>query len=316
MQQTKIIDFNPYATNERNGTYGGSAGDKEGITIDGEYWIIKYPKSTRGMRGNLTSYTTSPLSEYIGSNIYNILGIDVHHTVLGIRNGKLVVACKDFCKNEGSLREIRTIKNVYSKELAEKLDTSLSSTSSSHLVDIDDMMIHLSYNPVLKQITDIQSRFWEQIIIDSLINNNDRNNGNWGILYENGSYRLAPVFDNGAAFSNKLPDEQLSIYLQKPERMQQSLDTSRTIYSKNGNEIYVKDIVDLEYEGFNKAIIKLVPIIGSKMSKIKEFIDSIPEQYQDITVCSSVRKQFYYKTMCMRYDQILKPAYEKNSTQA
>lgn len=67
-------------------------------------------------------------------------------------------------------------------------------------------MVHLKYNPILKEIPDIQTRFWEQFIVDMLINNNDRNNGNWGVLYENGEYRLAPVFDNGASFSNKTPD--------------------------------------------------------------------------------------------------------------
>ena len=70
MKKTVIQDLNPYIPNERNGTYGGKAGDKEGITINGEYWIVKYPKSTKGMRGTLDSYTTAPLSEYIGSNIY------------------------------------------------------------------------------------------------------------------------------------------------------------------------------------------------------------------------------------------------------
>ena len=66
MQQ--IYNLDPYLTNERNGTYGGQAGEKEGITIDGTYWIVKYPKSTKGMRGDVLSYMTAPLSEYITMN--------------------------------------------------------------------------------------------------------------------------------------------------------------------------------------------------------------------------------------------------------
>ena len=31
MKKTVIQDLNPYIPNERNGTYGGKAGDKEGI---------------------------------------------------------------------------------------------------------------------------------------------------------------------------------------------------------------------------------------------------------------------------------------------
>ena len=45
------------------------------------------------------SYTTSPISEYIGSYVYEIIGIPVHKTMLGIKDKKVVVACKDFHKN-------------------------------------------------------------------------------------------------------------------------------------------------------------------------------------------------------------------------
>ncbi len=55
MSETKIYDLNPYPINNRTSSYGGQAGDKEGITINDEYWIVKYPKSTKGMIGNLAS---------------------------------------------------------------------------------------------------------------------------------------------------------------------------------------------------------------------------------------------------------------------
>lgn len=46
------------------------------------------------------SYVTSPLSEFIGSNIYKILGYDVHETLLGIcfdgKRYKVVCGCKGF----------------------------------------------------------------------------------------------------------------------------------------------------------------------------------------------------------------------------
>ena len=40
---------------------------------------------------------------------------------------------------------------------------------------------------------------------DIFINNNDRNNGNWGILRnKDGVDRLAPIFDNGGSFQTKI----------------------------------------------------------------------------------------------------------------
>lgn len=142
-----MLDLDKYNVNDRNFSYGGLAGDKEGIDINGEPWIVKYPKSTRGMKGELVSYTTAPLSEYVGSHVYEILGIPVHKTELGIRNGFLVVACKDFCTDDYSLREIKVIKNAFIPELNKRLSESFSSTSDSHMINLEELLLHLEYNP-------------------------------------------------------------------------------------------------------------------------------------------------------------------------
>ena len=55
---------------ESNIPYGGHAGSKKGIIYNNENWFIKFPKSTKSMEKVAISYTTSPLSEYIGSKIY------------------------------------------------------------------------------------------------------------------------------------------------------------------------------------------------------------------------------------------------------
>lgn len=307
----EIKDLNQYPTNERNGMYGGKAGDKEGITIDGEYWIVKYPKSTKGMKGKLDSYTTAPLSEYIGSQIYQMLGIETHDTMLGIRNDKLVVACKDFCKNEGSLREIRTLKNVYNKELSEKLEQSISATSESHHIDIEDIMLHLQHNPVLSKVPDIEQRFWEQFLVDMFINNNDRNNGNWGVLYEDGKYKLAPVFDNGASFANKTPEERLMAMSGDDNLIQQSINSNISIYRINGHRIHGKDLMNIENEAFYKVATEIIPKIKENMGAIFDLVQNIPEQVDGITVCSASRQFVYLRSMEMRLEQFFEPVYEK-----
>lgn len=299
MQQ--IYNLDPYLTNERNGTYGGQAGEKEGITIDGTYWIVKYPKSTKGMRGDVLSYMTAPLSEYIGSHIYEILGIDVHQTILGIRNGKLVVACKDFVKRR-LLREIRTLKNVYNNELSKQLEESLSSTSDSHLVDLEEILLHLRYNPILSKVSGITERFWTQMLIDILINNTDRNNGNWGVLYENDAYRLAPVFDNGASFANKCTEKRLELMLSDETRIQSSIQ-------KHSDNLWFKRETTISKRFRNIKISRsfvsgkrMIPVIQLKMQEIYDFIENIPEAYNGYLVCSQSRKQFYMKSMSKRLE--------------
>ena len=76
-----IYDLDEYSFSSKNGTYGGAAGSKDGLCINNEDWLIKYPKSLSQMEGLNASYSTAPLSEYLGSHIYKILGFDVHETI-------------------------------------------------------------------------------------------------------------------------------------------------------------------------------------------------------------------------------------------
>lgn len=57
----EIFDFSNAEYSNRNGSYGGAAGDKDGIVINGEPWIAKYPKSNEGMAGD--SCCTSRITE-------------------------------------------------------------------------------------------------------------------------------------------------------------------------------------------------------------------------------------------------------------
>ena len=114
----EVIDFNRCEYSDKNGSYGGLAGNKDGLLFDGYEWMVKYPKNLSQFRGQNASYSTSPLSEFLGSHIYQLLGFDTHDTLLGERNGKIVCACKDFAPLlEKRLLEIRTLKNHTDDEL-------------------------------------------------------------------------------------------------------------------------------------------------------------------------------------------------------
>lgn len=307
----KIHDFSECPLSDRAGTYGGAAGLKDGIIYNDEYWIIKYPKSTKSMNAVEMSYTTTPLSEYLGSHVYKILGYDVHETLLGIRNKKLVVACKDFCKREGSLREIRTIKNLANPELAEKLERSFSSTGDTMYVDLEELLLHIQYNDILSRIPDMEERFWDSVVIDALINNNDRNNGNWGVLYEEGKYKLAPVYDNGASFSNKADEGKIKRMLSNPQLLEESSTNTITSYGLQGKQLTVRAIMNLDYPGLKAALLKNVPLIKDKMPQLHELFQSVPESWIGIPVCSKDRADLYFKTMECRLQNILIPSYQK-----
>ena len=311
---SKIFNFENVKLSDRNGIYGGMAGQKEGVLINNEYWLIKYPKSTRSMNTMDISYTTSPLSEYIGSHIYKILGFDVHETVLGIRHNRVVVACKDFCDYPGELREIRTLKNIYNEKLENdlELESELNDTGSSHVVQFKELLLHFKYNPVLSEVDGIEERFWDCLLVDALIKNNDRNNGNWGLLFRNGSYELAPVFDNGAAFSNKLSDEQIEKMMNEKVEFKNNSLNIITAYGDKKHHYNLKYFLSQDnLVGLEESVKRLVPIITKRFSQIEKFINDIPESCNGITVCSPIRKRFYIEGMKIRIDELLVPTYEK-----
>lgn len=307
----QLIDFSECPYSDRHGTYGGLAGDKDGILYQHQYWLIKYPKSTKFFTGqNLASYTTAPLSEYLGSHIYQILGYSVHETQLGYRNNTLVVGCKDFCKTRGSLLEIRTIKNGAYKELNQYLDTKLHHSSTGERVNLEELLLHFQYNPILKQLPNLEQRFWDCLIIDILIDNNDRNNGNWGILYNEFSktYQIAPIYDNGNAFLNKTSDEKIKEFLQQNNK--DLYLGNRTSYDYQGHILSAKKALSLSNPNLQQAIIRVVPNIANHISEIKQFIQNIPEMESGYSICSPERKEYYILGIQTRFEELLLPAYE------
>lgn len=306
---TEIYELDKYPLSDRNGSYTGAAGSKEGITINGEYWIVKYPQRTRGMQRVDISYSTAPLSEYIGSHVYKILGYNVHETILGIRNDKLVVACKDFCKNEGSLRELRAIKNIYNKEIEETLDESMHSTGDAHSVNLYELMLHLDYNPVLSEIPEIKARFWDCAVIDILINNNDRNNGNWGVLKEGGSFIMAPIFDNGASFFTKIDTEKMRRMMSDPEFEKVVSSSIQTVYAIDGKIQSARKLLQFDNDNLKASIIRLVPIIREHMQEIESFINEIPEKHNGIPVMPEIQKEYYIRAMHGIFEWLIEPRY-------
>lgn len=309
----KIYNLEDCPLSNRNGTYGGNSGDKEGILINDEYWIVKYPKKANKLRDvKEMSYASTPESEYIGSHIYEILGYPVHRTLLGFRNGHIVVACKDLCDNEHRLIEFRQLKNTYNKTLNEKLDTSMTSTGSDHFVVLNEIMLHLKYNPSLNNLTGLNDRFWDCVVIDGLINNNDRNNGNWGILRGTDGDCLAPIYDNGASFSPNVPESKIIDKYDNPDSLLQSACSGITAYSIDGerNALF-KEIINLDIPELKLAIKRNVPLIKNNLLRINAMFDDIPEFFEGHAIISKERKSVYKNELALRMDNILIPEYEK-----
>ena len=314
----EILDFSNAEYSNRNGSYGGAAGDKDGIIIDNEPWIAKYPKPNEGMTKNdkLSKTSQTPLSEFIGSHIYEILGYPVHKTLLGIRKNYLVVACKDFCDDNTRLLEMRTLKNIHISEMKQKFNLDLHETDDDHLVNLNELFIHFELNPEISKINGVAERFWDQVVIDGLIGNNDRNNGNWGILSRGDKRELAPIFDNGASFYPKKSTKAIEQILKLPEAEQArnnanvqepfTIDGEHHLNYQSILALTEAEIPAVQVELLNNSVIKNTDLVESKMDKIIDFVKSIPGSYKGYEIISEPRRAYYLKSFITRFEDVLK----------
>lgn len=314
----EIFDFTECEYSNRNGSYGGAAGDKDGIIINGEPWIAKYPKSNEGMvkSDKLSRTTQTPLSEFIGSHIYGILGYPVHETLLGIRKGFVVVACKDFCDEKTRLLEMRTLKNIHIPEMNQKFQLDLHETNDDHLVDLNELFVHFELNPEISKIKGVSERFWDQIVIDGLIGNNDRNNGNWGILSCGDKRELAPIFDNGACFYPKkstLAIEQL-LKLPEADQARNNANIQEPFTLDGEHHLNYKFMLDLDETKISASQLKLLKasivkntqLVESKLDDIVAFIKLIPNEYNGFEIITEPRREYYLKSFITRFENVLK----------
>ncbi len=258
---------------------------------------------------------TSPLSEFIGSNIFSILGYDVHKTLLGVchdtKRYKVICACKDFIiddKNE-ILIPYTALRNDTNSDIMERHDTVYSSPSN-----IYEVIFQLKHNEVFKNLSDSTERFFEMIIIDMLINNSDRNEDNWGVIKfkDSNTYKMAPIYDCGNSFYDKASEDKIENLLSNDLKLQSSSINGVTAYEDDmGNRVTNMTLLDIDNEDLNKAVIKVYNNVISKFEKIKEFINSIPENFEGTLIMSNIRKEYYIKTFELRLNKILKPKFDK-----
>lgn len=308
----EMIDFTSCELSPRNLEYGGRAGEKKGILYKGSFWFLKFPKNTQGMdKVKGLSYVTSPLSEFIGSNIYRILGYDVHETLLGVcfdgKRNKVVCACKDFIEDDKNelLIPYTALRNDTNPELMNRRDDESSLSASN----INEIVFQLDHNSVLKNIENAKERFWDVVLIDMLINNNDRNEDNWGVIKDkkNNSYRLSPIYDCGNCFYGKTSEERIAEIMSDERKLISSALNGVTAYEDDDEKrIRNEDIVEFENPDLKRSLKKIAKLVDSKMDEIIGFINSIPTSFGDVEVMTPLRKEYYLKTFALRLETFLK----------
>lgn len=191
--------------------YNGANGKKIAVNYQGEVWILKFPADVHD-RPNDQSYSNSCISEHLGSTIFRMLGIPAQETKLGTHiNGrtKLVCACKDFTSPGVRLYDFCSIKN-----------TVLESESGGTGTELEDVLTTIEQQTFIDPV-EVIHRFWQMFVVDALLGNFDRHNGNWGFLVneQTGGRELAPVFDCGSCLLPQADDRIMRMCLDDENEM-------------------------------------------------------------------------------------------------
>ena len=295
--------------------YGGNAGAKRAIVYDNSVWMLKYPKTTRDMTNPQISYTTSPLSEHLGSVIYKSLGIATHDTLLGINGNKVVVACKDFTYEVKDSKVVETGRLIHFHHLKNNFMTNsiddYSGTGSETF--LDEILATITGEETLSKIPGALKRFWTMFVVDAFIGNNDRNNDNWGVLLEKGTnlFSLAPVYDNGNAFFNKRSLEQMEKRLRNIGAIEEdACSTLTSVYKYTGLDNEGTQIKPFRYikENTDEECTKALQwFLGSiDMDKIERLIADIPISIGNLNVMPEIQKEFYIALLRFRLEYLQK----------
>jgi len=280
-----MVDYSKYPA---GGRFYTGAERKKSISINGKAYLVKFQKNARdGLRFN-------HISEFIGSHIFAMLGIETQETQLGLYDGENVVVMKDFLSDDEVFVPFNGIG-----------DSSLEQDKEKYRYSYEDIIAMLKDNVKLTDVAQTIDLFWDMFIVDAFIANFDRHGSNWGFIKKDNQYRLSPVFDNGSSLFPQLnTDEKIQNVLGNQVEIEQRIykfPTSQVKYHGKKSSYY--DIISsLAFEECNKALIRITERVD--LNRIYKLIDSVEG-------ISDIRRVFYKTILQQRFEKILLESYNK-----
>lgn len=283
-----VIDFTQLP--RRNKMYAGANGSKISVMFEGEQYMLKFP--SLATKNKELSYSNSCFSEYLGCQIYESIGIPVQKTMLGIYTvkgkEKIVVACSDFTEPGIILQDFASLKNQM-----------IDSERNGYGTELSDILFTFDEQNAIDRTT-VMERFWDMFIVDALIGNWNRHNGNWGFLYDTRTDKmeLAPVYDCGSSLYPQADVKIMeSVLANESEMNYRVFEIPTSAIMLNGKKIkYFDFISSLQNEDCNHALKRIVPRIH--MAEIRTLIMETP-------FISDLQKQFYLTMLEKRKERIL-----------
>ncbi len=271
--------------------YNGANGKKIAVEYKNHIYMLKFPPSGENKPTEL-SYTNSCISEHIASSIFNLVGIVAQETMLGTYcvggKEKVVCACRDFTETGHRFFDFCSIKN-----------TIIDSESNGSGTELDDILDTINKQQYIEP-SRLLAHFWDVFVVDALLGNFDRHNGNWGFLYDDElkMASIAPIYDCGSCLLPQADETVMKKVLTVEEELNARVYQFPTSALKlNGRKInYYDFITSRNNDDCNAALDRMKNRID--MEKISDFIDTVP-------YINELQRDFYKKYISARYEIII-----------
>lgn len=220
-----MIDFTDCVEELNN--YKGSE-KKKTLIYNNKKYLVKFPDPIREKNKNI-SYINNAFSEYVGSNIFRLIGFKTQNTILGryIYGGKekTVCACEDFTDENHILYEFGSL--ALSANPDKKIDT-----------ELEDILEVVEESKMINTI-DTRENFWDMFVVDGIIGNTDRHNGNWGFILDNITKKVtfSPIYDCGSCLNPMLEEKDIE-KLNETELKNLAIDCYSCI-KENGKKLII-----------------------------------------------------------------------------
>lgn len=272
----------------KNGRFYAGRRKKDGLLINGENYVIKYRRNLSGR------VVCDHVSEYLGSHIFDMLGVITQDTWLGTCQGEEVVLCKDFTSKEETF--------ISFDQLGE------------YFMDITGKPVQYEYEQIIEALTMflglsaakvIINTFWDMVVIDAFVANGERDGSSWGILKKGDWYSPAPVLGSDSClFPDVVTDEQCREILASKEEMQRRIFDIPIpkIQHKGRARSYFDIISGHHFRECDRALWRMIQKID--FAAVNYLVESV-------AFTSSIRKKFLITILEERYKNLLLRPFEK-----
>lgn len=272
--------------------FGGSEKKRVGV-FEGKKYLFKLPDPIREKNNDL-SYMNNQFSEYIGSHIFNLLGIKAQDTILGEKNidgiNKILVGCEVFTTNKKGVGEFSDFLN--------SVDFDAKNGYKNQSIETFELIVSEKGFDTSKFI----EQFNDMIVVDCLLVNQDRHFHNIGFETINDVFVPTKIYDCGSCLCALKSDEALEKLLKDDSLFKSDVYNISPPYFYKGQRLKYHELFNEPSNNLKQAINKIYPKID---------INSINKLIDDTPYISDIRKTFYKKAILFNYENIIKKSYFK-----